>query len=249
MADSDAPRIYADLAGWFHLLTAPEEYAEEAMIYTELIAGASILPPRTVLELGSGGGNNAFHMKSQFEMTLIDRSSQMLALSRGINATLEHIEGDMRTVRLDREFDAIFVHDAASYLPTEEDLRSTIETAAIHCRAGGVALFCPDDLAENFRETTDIGGHDGGGRSLRYLEWTHRGDVEPPAYVVDYAFLLRERGGEVSAVHDRHLCGAHSRATWLRLLDEAGFDARVVPFIHSEVEAGTQHVLVAVRRP
>jgi hypothetical protein len=154
----------------------------------------------------------------------------------------------MRSARLGREFDAVFVHDAASYLPAEDDLRQLVETAAIHCRPRGVALFCPDDLEENFREETNTGGHDGGGRSLRYLEWTHRPSGEGPAYVVDYAFLLREESGEVRAVHDRHLCGAHSRAAWLRVLDEAGFDGRITPFIHSEVEPGTQHMILGILR-
>ena len=241
--------MYSDLASWFHLVTDPEEYAEEAMIYMEVIAEASAVPPRTLLELGSGGGNNASHMKAHLQLTLVDRSPEMLALSRTINPELEHVQGDMRSVRLAREFDAVFVHDAASYLPTEDDLRQLVETVATHCAPGGVALFCPDDLEENFREETSTGGHDGGGRSLRYLEWTHRGDAAPPAYAVDYAFLLREASGEVTAVHDRHVCGAHSRATWLRLLDEAGFDGRIIPFVHSEVEPGTQHLVVGVRRP
>jgi hypothetical protein len=27
------PRLYHDLAGWFHLMTAPEDYSEEADFY------------------------------------------------------------------------------------------------------------------------------------------------------------------------------------------------------------------------
>jgi hypothetical protein len=53
------PRLYGDLASWFHLLTSPEEYAEEAEIYRQLLVGAADESIRTVLELGCGGGNNA----------------------------------------------------------------------------------------------------------------------------------------------------------------------------------------------
>ena len=38
------------------------------------------------------------------------------------------------------------------------------------------------------------------------------------------AYLLRE-GEHVEAVHDRHLHGLFSRATWLRLLADVGFEA------------------------
>ena len=54
MAEHDLPRIYTELADWFHLLTAPEEYAEEAAFYLAAIVQASDAPPRTLLELGVG---------------------------------------------------------------------------------------------------------------------------------------------------------------------------------------------------
>ena len=38
-------RLYCDLATWFHLLTAPEDYAAEAGRYRDLILGA--LPDAT----------------------------------------------------------------------------------------------------------------------------------------------------------------------------------------------------------
>ena len=122
-----ATKLYSSIASWFHLLTAPADYAEEAETYRGLLIGACASPPRTVLELGSGGGNNASHMKEHFELTLTDVSPQMLALSRTINPELEHIEGDMRTLRLGREFDAVFVHDALDYMTSEDDVRAAIE--------------------------------------------------------------------------------------------------------------------------
>ena len=173
-----------------------------------------------MLELGSGGGNNASHMKAHFpQMTLTDLSEGMLELSRTINPELEHVQGDMRTLRLGREFDAVFVHDAVVYMTTEADLRAAIETAAVHCRAGGVALFAPDHLRENFAPSTDHGGHDGeDGRGLRYLEWTWDPDPSDDTYTVDFAYLLREPDGTARVEQDRHLEGLFSRETWLRLL-------------------------------
>jgi trans-aconitate methyltransferase len=49
-------------------------------------------------------------MKKDFEMTLVDLSPQMLEVSKRQNPDCEHVVGDMRTVRLGREFDAVFVH-------------------------------------------------------------------------------------------------------------------------------------------
>jgi hypothetical protein len=202
-----------------------------------------------LLELGSGGGNNASHLKAHFQMLLVDRSAAMLAVSRQLNPECEHHQGqgDMRSVRLDRQFDAVFAHDALCYLTTEDDLRQTIETAYVHCLPGGVALFAPDHLRENFRPSTNHGGHDGELRSLRYLEWTWDPDPDDSTYLVDYAFLLRESDGTVRMEHDRHSEGLFSRADWLRLLDEAGFQARSVPLVHSEVEQGEHELFVAAK--
>jgi SAM-dependent methyltransferase len=242
----EEPKLYSELAEWFHLLTAPAEYAEEAEFYRKQLSAACDCPPRTVLELGSGGGNNASHMKAHFKMTLTDLSPEMLELSRSINPECEHVQGDMRTVRLGGEFDAVFVHDAVVYMTTEEDLKAAIDTAFVHCRRGGAALFAPDHVREKFKPSTDHGGHDAEeGRGLRYLEWTWDPDPNDDTYTVDFAYLLRDADGSLRMEQDRHVEGLFSRATWLRLLDEAGFDAGTVLFDHSELEPGSYEVFVA----
>jgi len=241
------PLLYGELAPWFHLLTAPADYAEEAEFYRRTIVEAADTPPRTLLELGSGGGNNASHYKRHFTSTLVDLSPQMLALSKGLNPDCEHLPGDMRTVRLGRVFDAVFVQDAVMYLTTEEDLRQAMTTAFVHLRPGGVALFAPDYVRETFVSQTEQGGHDGDGRALRFLAWTWDPDPTDTTVISDFAYLLREEGKPTRCVYDRHSCGIFSRAVWLRLLAEVGFRASVQPFEHSEVPAGSLEVFVAVK--
>jgi SAM-dependent methyltransferase len=220
-------RLYGDLAPWFHLLTAPEDYAIEAERYRTIILEA--LPDaKTLLELGSGGGNNASHLREHFTCTLSDVSPQMLALSRTLNPECEHVLGDMRTLRLGRTFDAVFVHDAVQYMATEEDLRDCVGTAFAHTRPGGGAVFVPDYTRETFRPGTSHGGHDGDdGRSLRYLEWTTDPKPGDTSFEVDYAVVLREPGLQPRVVHDHHVEGLFPEHTWLHLLEAAGFTARL----------------------
>jgi SAM-dependent methyltransferase len=240
------PRLYTDLADWFHLLTAPADYDEAAAFFLRLLREALGAPPGTLLELGSGGGNMASHYKlSVPRVTLSDLSPGMLALSARLNPECEHVQGDMRTARLGREFDGVFVHDAVCYMVTEADLRMAIETAFVHCRPGGAALFAPDFVRENFKASADHGGEDGPTHGLRYLEWTWDPDTADNTYVVDYAYLLRAPDGTVRVEHDRHTEGLFSRRDWLRLLSEAGFEAAVVPFEHSELDPGSHEVFVA----
>ena len=243
-----APRFYRELASWWPLLSAPEDHAKEAEFYREVIEADCEVELRTVLELGSGGGNSASHLKRHYEMTLVDPSPEMLEVSRALNPDCEHVEGDMRTLRLEREFDGVFIQDSIVYMLTEEDLRRALETAFIHCRPGGIALFAPDFVRELFQASTDHGGHDDSERGLRYLEWTWDPDPSDSTYTVDYAFLLRERDGSMKVFHDRHIEGLFSLDTWMRLIEEVGFEPHCVPFSHSEVEEGT-HALFVGHKP
>jgi len=154
-------RFYTDLAPWWPLLSAPEEYAEEAAEVLRHLRSAR-RPVREVLELGSGGGNNAVHLKTELDLTLIDLNPEMVAVSERLNPECTHGVGDMRTVRLGRTFDAVFVHDAVDYMLSEEDLRAAMVTAYEHCRPGGVAVLMPDGTAETWDADadTDHGGHD-----------------------------------------------------------------------------------------
>jgi SAM-dependent methyltransferase len=243
------PRLYADLAAWWPLMSPPEDYAEEAAFYLNALHGDDGAPPQSLLELGSGGGNNASHMKAHVrEMVLVDLSEGMLDVSRRINPDCEHVQGDMRSVRLGRTFDAVFVHDAVSYMTTEEDLRRAIATAAAHCRPGGTALFVPDHLRETFTPATDCGGTDGpDGAGLRYLEWSWDPDPSDSSCVTHYTYVLRSADGSVRVEHELTEEGLFPRPTWQRLLREAGFDARAVPVEHSELESGTYEMFVGRR--
>lgn len=247
MTASTISRFYHDLADWWPLFSAVADYEEEAGIYADLLRSTGDAPATTLLELGSGGGNNASFLKRDFRMTLVEPSAGMLAVSRGLNPDCEHLQGDMRDVRLARQFDRVFIHDAIVYMTTEADLRRAIETAWVHCRPGGGALFAPDYVRETFRPGTDCGGCDGDGRGLRYLEWVHDPDRRDTTYRVDYAFLLRE-GDRVRVEHDGHVEGLFPRALWLGLLEEVGFsDARAVPLEHSDVDPGVHEMFVGTR--
>ncbi|MBA2531770.1 MAG: class I SAM-dependent methyltransferase [Nocardioidaceae bacterium] len=221
-------RLYGDLAVWWPLISPVEEYAEEAAFAATVLTSGSVRV-RDVLELGSGGGNNAAYLKAQFVLTLVDISEDMLTVSRRLNPECAHHRADMRTVRLGRTFDAVFVHDAVDYMTTEADLRRAVEAAFVHCRPGGVAVFVPDNIAETFVPSSHLGGSDGAdGEGVRFLGWEWDPDPADTWTVTEYAFLLRDTDGSVRVVHETHRLGVFSRDVWLRLLTDAGFEADAV---------------------
>ncbi|MFH1474385.1 MAG: class I SAM-dependent methyltransferase [Chloroflexota bacterium] len=242
-APGDGLRLYDELAGWFHLLTAPEEYADEATVILGLLRDHVDGPLETLLELGSGGGNTASHLRAHLRLTLTDLSPAMLDLSRTLNPGCEHLVADMRSARLGRTFDSVLIHDAIMYMTTEADLRAALETAFVHLRPGGAAVIAPDCVRETFQAKTEHGGHDGADRSLRYLEWSYDPDPDDTTLVFDFAFLLREGADEVRIRYDRHVLGVFPRATWLDLLREVGFGPSAA------VEGWQGEVFVGIRAP
>jgi len=238
-------KLYSELAEWWHTFSTPEDYREEAAVFERLLTNSSDPTPRTLLELGSGGGNSASHLKARFAMTLVDLSPQMLAVSRALNPECEHMQGDIRTMRLGRTFDAVFVHDAICHMTTESDLRAAMKTAYAHCRPGGAALFAPDFVRETFDENVDQGGNDTDRGSVRFLQWTTDPDPRDTTYFVDFAILIRDRQGRMRVEHDRHTYGLFSRADWRRLLREVGF---VLKTPRAMLEGLGRDVFVGTRR-
>jgi SAM-dependent methyltransferase len=222
-------KLYQELASWWPLLSPPEDYADEVVFFRTVLDRANLAPSPSLLELGCGGGSNAFYFKHDFaHVTLTDVSPDMLAISRDLNPECEHLLGDMRTLRLGRTFDLIFIHDAIDYMTSLEALAQTLETAFIHCKPGGLALLLPDYVRETFEPSTDCGGSDSDTRSLRYLEWTYDPDANDTTYITDYVYLLRD-GSQVTRVeHDQHICGLFSRAEWMRLLHDQGFQTQII---------------------
>lgn len=240
-------RFYQDLAAWWPLVSPVADYRDEATFVAELFLERRP-DAKTMLELGAGGGHNAHYLKDRFSLTLTDLSEPMLGLSKGLNPECEHVPGDMRSLRLDRSFDAVFVHDAIDYMTTEHDLAAAFATAAAHLEAGGIAVFMPDDLRETFDPVTNHDGSDGpDGRGVRFLEWTHDPDPDDTEVVTEYVFCFRQPDGAIQVVHESHHTGLFTEDTWLRLLGAAGFAVDVVQEI-TEDERAPRRIFVGEKR-
>ena len=223
--DIPCDRLYADLAFLWPLLSPPEEYAEEAAVWRDLLRERLGPGRHALLELGVGGGHNLSHFAGEFDVVAIDRSEPMLDHSRRLNPGVEHVAGDMRTIRLGRTFDAVLIHDAVSCLTTGADLAATFATAAAHLEPGGLFIVAPDDYRETF-----IGPRmshltrQRGDTHLVSIEYIHDPDPADSMIEVIYTHFISE-AGDLRIEHDRMITGLFPRGTWLTLLDDAGLDA------------------------
>ena len=220
--------LYNEYVAWYPLLDPIEDHAAECGEFLALIYEALGEGRHRLLELGSGAGNNAAFLSTHLDVTLSDVSPQMLALSKHTNPELEHIQADMHTLRLERSFDAVLVHDSVCHMTTRDDVLALAHTIAAHLRPGGVALVVPDCVAESFEESIDDDAVEGADRGLQYVVRSWQPDPEAEVYQSDYAFLLRDEAG-LHAVHMSHSEGLFSTETWKALLEAAGLQAQAVP--------------------
>lgn len=225
------PRLYSDLAYLWPMLSPPEHYGDEAEVLRGLIgehfkdAGEAKL---TLLELGVGGGHTLTYLADDYDCTAVDLSEPMLANCRKLIPRVNLIVGDMRSVRLGRTFDVVFIHDAIDYMLSEKDVRRTLETVATHLKPGGLCVIAPTYTRETFIDgdvaddgtTTDS-------EELTYFTYIHDPDPADDTFEMILLYLIRDmRTRKVELVEDRHTCGLFSIAQWVDWMRDAEFDAK-----------------------
>ena len=150
----------------------------------------------------------------------------MLDLSRQLNPAVDHHLGDMRThtVRLDRKFDPVLVHDVIASMLSEDDLTATFTTAREHFNDGGILLVAPDLVRDEFTDDTVLQWYNKKENIAIEIE-KHISDPYPSGTVVEslYTYTIREAGTE-RVERDRHISGLFSIAVWTRLFEESGFE-------------------------
>ena len=220
-------KLYQELATWWPLLSPVEDYAEEADFFWQVLADQGLGKKASLLELGCGGGNNAFYLNQHFlHVTLTDISPSMLGISKTLNPECEHLLGDMRELRLERCFDVVFIHDAIDYMTSHADLQRALETAFVHCKPGGLGLFVPDHLRETFQACTEHEGNSDQDKGIRLLSWSHAPNPGDTHYQVDYAYLLRENN-HTWVEHEQSVYGLFAKEDWRQLLVKIGFEVEI----------------------
>jgi SAM-dependent methyltransferase len=227
--------MYDDLAYLWPWVSTPEGYAEEARYWREVLREKLGPGQHRILELGVGGGNNLSHLTRDFQATAADLSEEMISHSKRLNPDVEHLVGDMRTIRLGRTFKAVLIHDAISYLLTEEDLRATFATAAAHLEPGGIFLTAPDWFKETF---PGLWVHHNtrakDGIELTLIEYAYDPDPGDTVMETVFFFMIREHG-RLRIEEDLHLTGLFPMQTWVDLMTEAGFTVEKRPYpVHGD---------------
>lgn len=142
--------VFGNYARYYDLLYRDKDYVGESQFIHRLIQ--TYAPDaENILELGCGTGNHAVLLaKEGYQIHGVDFSQEMLLkasdrlsqLPTELASRLEFSQGDIRTIRLDKQFDVVIsLFHVISYQITNEDLRGAFATVKAHLKPGGLFIF------------------------------------------------------------------------------------------------------------
>ncbi len=142
-------QVFLRYGEYYDLLYRDKDYVAEADYVARTLQSTSP-SVRSILEFGSGTGRHGRLLAGHgLDVLGIERSESMvseaLRMGRGTSdgdGRFECRGGDIRTVELNRVFDAVIsLFHVVSYQTTNRDLVATFANAARHLSAGGIFFF------------------------------------------------------------------------------------------------------------
>ena len=209
---------YNDLAWTEELLASLSDYKKEAQICIDLINRTAPEYPHTMLHLGSGAGGHDIFFKRHFRVTGVDLSQGMLNKARKLHPDIEYLEGDMRTLRLNRQFDVVAIPDSIDYMVSPDDLRQAMQTAVVHLKRGGVLLVVAKTV-ETFQNNNFAYTGEKEDVHVTLLENNYINPARPNTYDATFIYLIRQQG-ELAIHTENQVLGLFPRETWQKLFSD-----------------------------
>lgn len=158
-------------ADLYDLLYSDKDYEAECDMLERIFRRYGTGPVQNLLDLGCGTGGHALPLAHRgYRVTGVDRSQAMLSRAQHkagsvpwhtAQAPPTFLRGDMRSLDLNRQFDAVLMMFAAlGYQLTNDDVLAALRTVRRHLRPGGLLVgdvwYGPAVLALRLQERVKV---------------------------------------------------------------------------------------------
>ncbi len=118
-----------------------KDYGAESSALHLLIQGRNP-GAASLLDVACGTGGHLVHLRHWYDVVGVDLDPGMLNEARRRLPEVELVEGDMRSFRLERKFDAVAcLFSSIGYMTSAPDLDRAVATMVSHLRPGGVFVM------------------------------------------------------------------------------------------------------------
>lgn len=239
-------RLYRDLAWVWPIISPPEDYVLECEHLLRILHASCGGTCYQALHFGCGGGHHDYTLAKEIALTGVDLNPAMIEHARRLNPGVDYHVGDMRTVSMNRLYDAVLLLDGNPYLTSLDDLQQTFQVAWNHLRPGGIILTVVEWIREEFiQNQTLLSSRTQGTTDITMIENLYDPDPDDTTMECTFVYLIRQQG-ELTTETDRHTLGLFRTDQWLQQMELAGFDIDVID--SSQLSGDLYNLLIPIGR-
>ena len=217
--------LYYELAEYYDLIYSFKNYRKEANRIKALISKHKKSHGNELLDVACGTGHHLKYLRDRYSCTGVDVSEELLDIAKKNVKGVAFERADMTKLKLGQKFGVITcLFSSIGYVKTYSKLKTTILSFARHLKTEGVLIIEPWFTKRAYRigspHMTTYGGKDV--KIARLNVSKIRGNVS----VMDMHYLIAERDKDVKHFVDRHKLGLFEVDKTLRIMKDAGLQAR-----------------------
>ena len=211
--------MYKQFAKYYDSIYQWKDYESESKTLRTIMRKYKTSRGKELLDVACGTGNHIPYLKKYFNITGIDIDKDMLRIARKKLPDIKFIRGDMRSFRLNKQFDIIVcLFSAIGHLKTYANLEKTIKNFSRHLKQGGIMIVEPFVSPKEFS-----GG-------LIFADYVKKPDLKLARMsiskrkgniaVLDFHFLVGEKG-KIRYFIDRQFLGMFEKKKVLKMMKDA----------------------------
>jgi SAM-dependent methyltransferase len=220
--------LYGELAEYYDRIYHFKDYRSEARELLRLARRYLKRRPRSLLDVGCGTGRHLEGFARSLSVAGVDSSPEMLRVARRrLGREVPLFQGDMRRFRLKSRFDVVTcLFSAIGSLGTRPERDKAIANFYRHLKPGGVALVEGWVRPSRWHGTSvSLDTYEDRDTKLARVASSWR---EGNVSVVEFQFLIGERGRPIRHLTDTHRQALVPVSEMLSSFRRAGFRANVL---------------------